>query len=200
VQKAILAGRITPASVRRDDQGRFVALWVERARREWAANTDPQQALKNGKDWSGWMSPGVCSDEPPVRKSPQQLAEAGGGELVSPPLTADSAGGPSTTGTSATPGADPDSYQVHRAARERYQAELTRLELEERQGKLTPTADVERAAAQTARAVRDALLVIPDRVGAQVAAETDPARVHALLAAEVRHALVALSDALGAAP
>jgi hypothetical protein len=39
------------------------------------------------------------------------------------------------------------------------------------------------------------MLNIPDRLGAVLAAETDPRQVHELLAAEIRKALTEFSDA-----
>jgi len=86
------------------------------------------------------------------------------------------------------------SYQEQRAKRESYQAALTRLDLLERMGRLTSTEGVEKAAGAAARMVKEALLVIPDRVAALVAAETDPARVHAILTNEIRQALSGLAD------
>jgi len=92
-----------------------------------------------------------------------------------------------------TPADQPKTYAEHRAARERYNAELTRLELLEKLGMVTATEDVMAAADRTARAVKESLLVIPDRVCSLVAAETDPGRVHAILMNEIRQALHALS-------
>jgi hypothetical protein len=49
-------------------------------------------------------------------------------------------------------------------------------------------------AADTARKTRDALLAVPDRIAALLAAETDPARVHAVLSNELKQALHGIAD------
>lgn len=72
--------------------------------------------------------------------------------------------------------------------------ERERLKLAEEAGKLVDVAQVRAAAFRTGRVVRDALLVLPDRLAARLAAETDAERVRILLEAEVRVALTALAD------
>lgn len=86
---------------------------------------------------------------------------------------------------------DPDAgqYNKARAARELYQFRLAKLEYEERTGKLISRDEVQVAAFNKYRRFRDQLLTIPDRVAAILAAETDAARVHEILAAELRRAL-----------
>ena len=54
---------------------------------------------------------------------------------------------------------------------------------------------VEREAFSAARAVRDALSNIPDRVSNQMAAESDPVVIHQTLTEEIRKALESLTDA-----
>jgi len=65
-------------------------------------------------------------------------------------------------------------------------AELEVLELTKI---LVPAKDVKDAAFETARRVRDALLNIPDRLAALLAAEQDRIRAHELLTKEIRSAL-----------
>lgn len=71
--------------------------------------------------------------------------------------------------------------------------EVERLKLEELRGKLASRADVETAAFERARAVRDAMLSIPDRISPLLAAESDEHAVNELLRAEIEAALSALS-------
>jgi hypothetical protein len=54
---------------------------------------------------------------------------------------------------------------------------------------------VQREAFSAARAVRDALGNIPDRVSNQMAAESDPVVIHQTLTEEIRKALETLTDA-----
>jgi len=56
-------------------------------------------------------------------------------------------------------------------------------------------ARVQREAFTTARAVRDSLGNIPDRVSNQLAAESDPVVIHQTLSEEIRKALEALTNA-----
>jgi len=72
-------------------------------------------------------------------------------------------------------------------------AALRRLEYEEKAGKLVRADEVETAAFNRARAVRDAMLNIPDRIAAVLAAERDPGRIRNILTQEIKQALEELS-------
>lgn len=98
------------------------------------------------------------------------------------------------------PEAEGASYSEARAERERAQAALAQLDLAAKLGQVVLADTVAKGAAAAARATRDALLSIPDRVAALVAAETDPARVHAILSNELRQALHGLAERLAAQP
>ena len=80
-------------------------------------------------------------------------------------------------------------YSRARAIRETYLARLAKIEFEERAGKLVSRDEIQIAAHNKYRVFRDAMLNIPDRVAAILAAETDSAKVHALLVTEIRRAL-----------
>lgn len=80
-------------------------------------------------------------------------------------------------------------YNTSRAKREAYNAELARLEVEEKQGQLVAADDVKKTAFAVARQVRDGLLNIPDRVSAELAAMTDQFEIHRRLTIEIRKAL-----------
>jgi hypothetical protein len=95
--------------------------------------------------------------------------------------------------TTGGPSPGPD-YHVSRAVRETYLAKLVRLEYEIKTGKLIDAEESRHAAFQDNRRVRDLLLAIPDRTAAQLAACSDPAECHRLLAAEIRRACEELSD------
>ena len=79
-------------------------------------------------------------------------------------------------------------YTKARAVREHYQARLAKIEYEERIGKLVSKDEVQVAAFNKFRQFRDAMLNIPDRVAAMLAAEPDPAKCYEILAAEIRKA------------
>ena len=85
-------------------------------------------------------------------------------------------------------------YQVSRAVRETYNAKLTRLDYEERTGKLLNAEDVAKDAFAVARRVRDRLLNIPSRMASVLASETDGKVIEHLLTQELRVALEELSE------
>lgn len=89
---------------------------------------------------------------------------------------------------------DIPNFNESRAKREAYQAELARLEYEEKQGTLVNAEAVKKEAFRTARLVRDAMLNIADRIAAELAANTDAFAVHKQLTDEIR---TALNGALG---
>lgn len=95
---------------------------------------------------------------------------------------------------------DPADLTASRAKKEAYQAEIFRLKSEQLAGRLVDAEKVKREAFKTARMVRDGLGNLPDRLAAQLAAETDQFKVHRLLTEEVRKALEALGRDLELAP
>lgn len=98
-----------------------------------------------------------------------------------------------------TPTADSSAktYSQSRAVREAYNARLARIEYEVKTGKLISADKVKAEAYRTARTVRDALLNIPDRISAQVAALADvqTAQIHDLISTEIRLAMEELVNA-----
>ncbi len=81
-----------------------------------------------------------------------------------------------------------------RARREHYQAELAKLEVDLKRRELVPAVDVQKEAFALGRSVREALANLADRLSYQLAGETDPVRIHAVLTDEHRAALVELSN------
>ena len=81
-----------------------------------------------------------------------------------------------------------------RARREHYQAELAKLEVDLKRRELVPAVEVQKEAFALGRSVREALANLADRLSHQLAGETDPARIHAVLTQEHRSALVELAD------
>jgi phage terminase Nu1 subunit (DNA packaging protein) len=86
-------------------------------------------------------------------------------------------------------------FNESRAKSEHFRAELARLDLEVKEDQLVEVARVQREAFTAARAVRDALGNIPDRVSNQLAAESDPVVIHQTLTEEIRKALETLVNA-----
>ena len=88
-------------------------------------------------------------------------------------------------------------YTKARAVREHYQARLAKIDYEERVGSLVSKDEVQVAAFNLGRQARDAMLNIPDRIAAPLAAETDPAKCHEMLLAEIRTAMNGFAESIG---
>ncbi|MEO5355094.1 MAG: hypothetical protein H7835_18055 [Magnetococcus sp. XQGC-1] len=166
VRKAVKSGRIPIEADGTIDPAKANAAWER--------NTNPAQQRK--------PDPAPAKPEPaptpakpplpPVRQPPQRPTEP--------------ESGPSTAGM--------PNYQMSRAVRETYNAKLTRLEYEEKTGKLLNAEDVAKEAFALARRVRDRLLNIPSRMASVLASETDSKTIEALLSQELRIALEELSE------
>lgn len=80
-------------------------------------------------------------------------------------------------------------YSVNRARRERYEADLAQIKLQEQQGDLVRVVEVRAEIAKRIGQVRMNLLQIPARLAPLLATETDQARIHLLLDGELRQVL-----------
>lgn len=92
------------------------------------------------------------------------------------------------------PKAQGDDYFAARARRETAEAELAELKLQEQLGQLVRGDKVRAETARLAASLREAFLQMPARLSPVLAAESDAARVHDLLQAEVRQVLAQLAD------
>lgn len=81
--------------------------------------------------------------------------------------------------------------------REHYQAQMARLDYEERCGKLMSADDVRSTVAGAAAGLRARLEQLPDSLAPQLAATSDENRVRALLAGEIEAALSELAHQFG---
>lgn len=84
-------------------------------------------------------------------------------------------------------------YNASKARNEHYKAEISRMDAEEKAGKLTSSKEVENDAYTTAARTRDSLLDIPYHLSATLAAMTDPDKIEELLTTEIEKALRSLS-------
>lgn len=85
-------------------------------------------------------------------------------------------------------------YAEARAVREVFAARLARLEFEVKNASLVSADQIKVEIFKKARQVRDRMLAIPGRVGAQLAAEADTRVIRRILEQEIRKALEALGD------
>jgi hypothetical protein len=70
------------------------------------------------------------------------------------------------------------------------------LERDVAEGRLVPVATVAKEAFEAERTIREAILNLPARLSGELAAETDPKRVHATLDAALRECLTSTAAAL----
>lgn len=85
-------------------------------------------------------------------------------------------------------------FNASKARREHYNAELSRMEAEERAGELTNAKEVDDDGYTTAARTRDAMLDIPYHLSATLAAMDDADKIEQLLTNEIEKALRTLSD------
>jgi hypothetical protein len=225
VQKAIESKRVPETAVRRNEAGRLAAIEFHAAMAAWDRNTDIDQAARNGKVLGATAAPaaipvamdtslralGGAAIAPAIEGQGSTPAAKGEGGAAGPdgsPAAAGDlvvafapAGGvqPSAAAPQAsTTDLDQQAYYSHRAKREEFQAKQAELDYLESLGRVISTEEFERLSMRRYRAIRDTLLNIPDRVATILAAERDPARVHATLTTELKRVLNELHDAAAA--
>ena len=93
-------------------------------------------------------------------------------------------------GTSAATG-----YAKARAARELYQAQLAKLELDRKRGTLVRADEVRLGAFNMARKARDQLIALPERLAAVLAATEEPTEVQRILEEEIERICQEIADA-----
>jgi hypothetical protein len=86
-------------------------------------------------------------------------------------------------------------YAKARAARELYQAQLAKIELDRQRGVLVRADEVRLGAFNMARKARDQLIALPERVAAILAATQDPAEVQRILEEEIERICQEIADA-----
>lgn len=86
-------------------------------------------------------------------------------------------------------------YAKARAARELYQAQLAKLELDRQRGVLIRADEVRLGAFNMARKARDQLIALPERVAAILAATQDAAEVQRILEEEIERICQEIADA-----
>lgn len=85
-------------------------------------------------------------------------------------------------------------FNEARTLRERYQAQLARLEFEEKAGKLVDGESVRREYFKQARVARDNLMNIPDRLAPMLIGRTDLHEVRMLLLEEIHKVCEGLAE------
>lgn len=162
VHKAIKAGRVFVAG-NNPKNGRPLVEWPKVAD-DWKANSADHKRTHVGGN-----------GESQERKK----YATSGPEIVLPVANRPAEADPKD------PPAGMPSYNESRAAREYHQAELARLEVEEKTGKLIDAVEVEKSGRRLAAAVISGLYTIPDRISDELAGMNDANEIQALLIAEI---------------
>lgn len=188
VQKAIAANRISPAAVRRDDNGRLKAIDADQAAIDWHRHTDPELALRTG----------TVIPAPPADDRRADAVTASPLEVASPDPAPHRAAQPDAAPDLLTDAAaEPDSFRRDRAENERLKRVNGELDLAERMQLLVSVESVRRAAYESARDVHNKLIRMPDSLAPLLAAETDAVKIHALMSHAIREALNGLAERSG---
>lgn len=162
VQKAIKVGRIA-ASLSKDERTGHHLIELQAGRQEWEAWADPAKRPKDGaRKPSG--RPAAAAQGTPSLFEKEQVRERLAGQIT---------------------------HARASAERTMIDAELMRMELDERRGRLIDRGEVQREAFRLGRLLRSRIQAIPDRIAATLAATDKVAQVHQLLAAEIANALEA---------
>ncbi len=133
---------------------------------------------------NGRLDPVVADHLWERRTDPVQSARALGQQRSSSPAKVADADQPAGEGRGQT-----DGYCDSKARRDRAEAQLAELELGERIGELVQKVGVARETFGVFRALRERILTVPDRIAPILAAESDGAKVHTLLAEELKSTL-----------
>lgn len=165
VHKAIKAGRVNIAG-RTETSQRPLVAWPQ-TQDDWLANSDGSKRSHIGSTGS----PRRAADPAPEVDLPVSSRPDQGNE-------------PDVQQHATTVSAAP-SYAQSRAIREAYQARLSKLEFEEKSGKLIDANEVKVRAFRMARNARDALMTLPDRLAPILASSTDVHEVHKLLLEDI---------------
>jgi hypothetical protein len=83
-------------------------------------------------------------------------------------------------------------FNESRAKRIFFEAKLAEIEVKTREGQLVDRDEIRAKSFKLGRLIRDGMLNIPDRVAADIAAETDAFKVHTRLMKEIREVLTVL--------
>lgn len=195
VQRAITSGRVSAAAVRRDARNRLHAIEWHQATREWNTHTDPDLALRTGT-----VVPAPTQDTTQRAAHTGRVDDAPAVPVVAGAESSQPRAQSNVEPEIAPPGGDTE-FHRHRTEKARLDVEKQRTDLAERMGALARVEEMRATAHEVGRLVHNKLMELPERLSPLLAVETDPLRVHALLASEIRGVLNALADrarALGA--
>lgn len=170
-----LRGQSHVAVLKAIQSGRLTSPAVRRDGGHWVIDpelADQQWAATTGSAPAGGVPPG----SPPTHEGRQKTGAA----IEAFEAQASMKGVPSVA--------------VSKAVRAAFDAKLAQLEYQQKSGELVRRDEITREAFALARAVRDSMMRVPDRLAPILAATTDARKVHQVLSDEIRVALRSLAD------
>lgn len=179
VQKAIESGRILTV---KDDQGR-PKINPEESDKRWAEMTDP--AMQREKPATAAPAPEPVRQASPTRGDYPDDQDPDYSNDDPDDESGEEADGPGAV------------FARARAKKEKFKAELERLNYLKRAGELVEVEKVKSETFNLTRKTRDALLNVPSRIASELAAESDPVQIHNILTEAIVRALEELVSASG---
>lgn len=176
VQRAIREKRLRK-SLHRLPTGR-VLIEVQSGAIEWEENTNPGLSRAGKVLGRRRKEAKPSKPETATPSAPKALPIAGTVEAKT-----------ETNGTAHSSGENELAYRRILTLERTHKAELSRLLVEERQGRLVNAEDVKREVSQRARQLRERVMELPDRLADELAGEVDALRVRQILERELREAL-----------
>lgn len=173
IRKAIKAGRVTVTA--QDPNNGRPLLNYDNVLQQWHANTDPARQPTSATGGNGVMK--------------ASAAVAVGDVAATPQPTPESSPGQEDEQAEVTQEAAMPTYNESRAMKEAFSAKQARLDYEKAAGSLVPIEQVKAEAFRLARRLRDSILSVPDRLEAELAAETNPRKLGIRLKEELINAL-----------
>lgn len=184
VRKAEKAG-VFGSAVRRGDDGAVLFLDVAGCIDAWRRSGRQLRKAKRETDASAASTPTTppAAVPPPANHVDAPAAGADEDELPLEPAAPKS-----------------DSYIEAQKAVMRERERMLRMQNDLREGQLVEVSRAEKLAYEFARTLRDNVLNIPARIAAELAAESDAARVHMRLDSALREALESVGGGMAASP
>lgn len=195
VRKAITAGRVTVAG-RTESSGRPLLAWPQCAD-DWVGNSDATKRTHYGSQGSPRRADPVAAPAEvvlPTRGEVLGLSERAAPAPAPAPATAENPAPPDDAPIG-RPAPSAPSLAQSKAVREAYMARLAKLEYEREIGKLVDADSVRVRAFNAARAARDALQTMPDRLAPLLAGATDVQEVRRLLDDDIAMVCARIADA-----
>ena len=149
----------------------------------------PPAVRREGRSWI--IDADLADEQWATRTDPSEKGAMGGGTarpIGITSATATTAGQPPAAAKGGPP------LAISKQVKAAYDAKLTELDYKERSKELVLASETRAEAFASARAVRDALLSLADRLAPMLAATTDARECHRLLTEEHRIALRGLAD------